>query len=208
MRIVVFGSAGRIGRHVVERALGHGHDVRAFVHTRPLDLVHERLEIEIGDVLVEDDVVRAVEGRDAVVFAVGSGGGHEVRVFSAGIANVLYAMALHGVPRLAAISAAGAFARSDKRLSLSFRMLVATSLRGTYADLERMEQSIAASGVEWTIVRPAGLSDDPPCGHYRVSQDGSILPKMRRVSRGDVAALALKAVETGAFTTRTLLVAG
>ena len=33
MRILVIGAAGRTGRLVVEQALGHGHDVRAFTHT-------------------------------------------------------------------------------------------------------------------------------------------------------------------------------
>jgi len=109
---------------------------------------------------------------------------------------------------LVAISAAGVFARKDSRIALSFRALIATVLRPVYDDMERMEQRIAASGVGWTIVRPTALSDEEATGDYRVSLDGSLLPKAKRISRADVAALALKAIETGAFEGKTLVIAG
>lgn len=207
MRILVIGAAGRTGRHVVEQALGHGHEVRAFVHSAGLDLTHPRLECVRGDVTVAEDVEPAVAGCDGVVFAVGNGG-PAAQVYSQGIGAVLYGMALHGVPRLSAISAAGVFARGSNRLSLAFRALIATRLRGVYDDLERMEQLIAASGVEWTIVRPYGLTDEPPTGDYRLTRDGSLIPKGGRISRSDVAGLALKALETGAFAFQTLTIAG
>jgi len=207
MRILVIGAAGRTGQQIVEQALGHGHSVRAMTRSTGLPLAHARLEIVSGDVLDFDAVSAAVEGMDAVAFAIGSGGGRNVRVYSEGIGNVLHAMALHGVDALVALSAAGVFARGDKRLSMGFRAMMATVLKPVYDDMERMEQRIAASGVSWTIVRPVGLSDEPATGQYRLSLDGSLLPKATRVSRADVAALALKALETGSFDRMTLVIA-
>ena len=206
MRILVIGGAGRTGAHIIEQALGHGHDVRALQHVTPVSVTHPRLEVVSGSVLDADAVAAAVEGMEAVASAVG-GGGNPGGVYSEGVANVLYGMALHGATRLAAVSAAGVFARKDPRIAMGFRLLIATALRGVYDDMERMEQRIAASGVEWTIIRPVGLTDDPATGHYRVSGDGSMLPKATRIARADVAALALKALETGAFDRRTLLIA-
>lgn len=208
MRILVIGAAGRTGRLVVEQALGHGQDVRAFEHVTGVGLSHPRLERVRGDVLTFEDVEPAAAGCDAVVFAVGSSGGRDVRVHSEGIANVLHAMAVHDVGRLAAMSAAGAFARKDPRIALGFRTMIATVLKPVYDDLERMEQRIAASGVEWTIVRPSGLSDGEQTGEYRLSLDGSVLGKAARVSRADVAALLLKSVESGSFPRRTIAIAG
>jgi len=207
LRILVIGAAGRIGRIVVEKALGHGHDVRAFVHQTPLALAHPRLEVVSGDVVRFEDVERAVTGCDAVVFAVASGGARDSRIHSEGVGHVLHAMAAHEVTRLAAVSAAGVFARKDPHLSVGFKAMISTVLRATYDDLERMEQRVAASGVSWTIVRPVGLSDAPSTGHYRVSLDGSILPKSARIPRTDVASVLLKAVETGTFDRHTLLIA-
>lgn len=206
MRILVIGAAGRIGRHVVEQALGHGHDVVGFVHSADLSVTHPRLTVVRGDVRNADDVISAIDGCDAVAFAVGSAAG--AKVHSEGIANVLYGMALHGATRLVAVSAGGVFARTDRRLSLAFRALIATTLRAVYDDLERMEQLIAASGVEWTIVRPSGLSDEPASGHYRLARDGALLSKASRIARADVAGVVLKALETDAFVFQTLAVAG
>jgi len=205
MRIAIFGATGRTGRFVVEHALGHGHDVRAVQHVRPIELTHPRLEVVKGDVRAFDDVLAAVQGCDAVIMAVGSGSGH---LYEQAAAALVHAMAIAEVPRLAAMSAAGTFARADRGLSLGFRALIATSLKATYSDLEAMEQRIMASGLEWTIVRPAGLSDAPPTGDYRVSRDGRIPPKIERITRSDVAAILLKSVETDSFVKRALVVSG
>lgn len=207
MRILVVGAGGRTGSQIVEQALGHGQEVRAFVRASRPDLVHPRLEIVSGDATCFEDIDAAMQGIDAVAFAVGSSG-RGVDVYSAGIANVLHAMASRDIGKLVAVSAAGVFARTDSRLSLGFRALIATTLKPVYDDLERMEQRIAASGVEWTIVRPVGLSDGPKTGRYRTSVDGSLLAKASRISRADVAAFALKALETHAFARSTVVLAG
>jgi putative NADH-flavin reductase len=207
MRILVVGAAGRTGQQIVEQALGHGHTVRAMVRSTELVLAHDRLEVVKGDALDFDTVNAAVEGVDGVAFAVGSGGGRDIRVYSEGIANVLHAMAAHDVSSLVAVSAAGAFDRKAPELGMGFRAMLATVLKPVYDDMERMEQRIAASGVSWTIVRPVGLTEDPATGHYRLSLDGSLLRKASRVSRADVAALCLKALETGSFDRMTLVIA-
>lgn len=206
MRVLVLGAAGRTGRHVVRQLTGHGHEVLAFTHQAPLRISHPLVREVTGDVTDFAAVDAAVAGCDAVVFAVGSGAVGGVR--SAGISNVVHAMAVHEVDVVVALSAAGAFARNDSRLSLPFRIQIATRLRAAYDDFEAMEQRLAASGLAWTIVRPAGLTDGPQTGGYRISQDGALLPKASHVSRADVAALMVKAIETGAFARRTLAIAG
>lgn len=207
MRVLVIGAAGRTGRLVVEQALGHGHEVRAFVHDAPLALEHPRLETVIGDAHDFDTMSEAVEGMTAVAVTVGgtSRGGRPVNEGT--IASVIYAMALHEVHRLAALSAAGTFARKDPNLGLSFRALMATVLKSTYDDLEAMERRIMASDLDWTIVRPVGLSDGPGTGDYRVSRDGTIPRKVSTISRADVAAVMLKSLETDLYRRRAIVVA-
>lgn len=208
MRVVVFGAAGRTGRLVVSKALGHGHQVRAFQHTSSLEIESEHLVKVRGDVLDFDTVSAAISGADAVAFALSSGSGPRAGVHEAGIANVIHAMAENGVSRLAAMSAAGVFDRSSRILSPAFRLLIATTLRRTYDDLEAMERRIVASDLTWTIVRPSALSDAPPTGRYKVTLDGSLVPHAERISREDVAAVLVKALETDVYTRRTIVVAG
>lgn len=206
MRLIVFGAAGRTGRLIVAKALGHGHSVTAFVRKTPLGPEHPRLTSVVGDVRGADAVRRVMVDHDAVAFALSAtkGGAH---IHEAGIANVIYAMAEQRVARLAAISAAGTFDRGDSRLSLGYRAMVATTLRAVYDDLEAMERRIMATDLAWTIVRPVGLTDEPATGHYRVSLDGSLLPKAKSISRGDVASLAVKALETDTYWRRAVVIA-
>ena len=206
MRIVVFGAAGRTGRLIVERALGHGHEVKAFVHTTPLELEAPGLTTVSGDVRDLDAVMDAVEWQQAVAFALSRGAEAGTDIHEAGIANVIHAMAEHLVSRLAAVSAAGTFARKDKRLSLAYRALMTTTMRSVYDDLEAMEMRIMSSDLDWAIVRPVGLTDDPPTGQYRVSLDGTILDKSGRISRADVASLVVKALETDTYVRRTVVI--
>jgi putative NADH-flavin reductase len=207
MRVLVIGAAGRTGRLVVEQALGHGHDVTAFVRDTDLDAAHPRLTHLRGDVLDFDAVSGAVAGHSALALAVGRGGRSAAGLHEAAAGNVIHAMALHGASRLAVLSAAGAFARTDPNLSFGFRAQIATTLRSLYDDLERMERRVMASDLDWTIVRPVGLSDTPATGHYRISRDGSIPAKVSRISRADVAAVMLKALETDLYRRRAVVVA-
>ena len=64
-----------------------------------------------------------------------------------------------------------------------------------------------ASDLDWTIVRPVGLTDEPASGSYRISRDGSLLPKATRISREDVAALVVKALETDIYHRRAVVIA-
>ena len=127
MKVVVFGATGRTGVHVVTRSLGHGHDVTAFAHRQPMSLKHPRLTVLTGDVRDFVAVSAAVGGQHAVAFALSQADGAGADIHEAGIANVIHAMAADDVARLAAVSAAGVFARTDRRLSLGYRALIATT---------------------------------------------------------------------------------
>lgn len=207
MRVVVFGAAGRTGGLVVGKALGHGHEVVGFLHKSQLPVESERLKKVVGDVRDLEAVRSAIAGADGVVFALSSGAGVREHVHEAGIANVIYAMAENAVPKLAVMSAAGTFDRASHHLSAGFRLLMATTLRKTYDDLESMEKRIMASDLAWTIVRPYGLSDAPQTGRYRVSMDGALFQKSSRIPRGDAASLLLKAIETDTYYRRAVVVA-
>lgn len=192
MRILVLGATGGIGRLVVEQALGHGHDVTAFVRDPSgLDIRHDRLTVVAGDVTDSAAVRQAMEEVDAVVSALGSRGERPVRVYSDGIANTIRAMTARGVRRLVVVSASGIGADASE-LSLAARaMRRATKMRPVYEDMERMEGDVMLSDLDWTIVRPAALTGGPLTGTYRIVE-GHTVPNGSKVSRADVAALLLK----------------
>jgi putative NADH-flavin reductase len=196
MRIAVIGATGGTGRELVRQGLGHGHDVVAFSRSADtLGIEHERLTTIAGDVLSGDGLSAAVRGAHAVLFTVGGSGIRgEIRVYSDGVHNVIGAMREFASDRLVAVTAAGVGVQSDPEARVSLRLrYMRYMLRDIYADMERMEDEIMLSDVNWTIVRPAGLTDGPLTGEYRVAE-GRTLPGGSRISRADLAAFMLKAL--------------
>lgn len=205
-RILVLGASGRLGRLVVEQALGHGHQVVAFVRDRSrLGIEGEKLSVIEGDATDARSVAAAVEGCDAVISALGAIGGR-VNVYSDGVANAIHAMSARGVRRLVVVSSSGVGAAAGD-LPLTLRaMRVLPGMRAVLDDMERMEGDVMLSDLDWTIVRPSGLTDGPITGVYRVVE-GSFVPKGSTVSRADVAALLLKCAESDRYAHRAVAVA-
>ena len=73
MNVIVFGSNGGIGHHVVEQALSAGHTVTA-VARRPesVTIKHPQLTVRRGDVLDPASVTPLLAGQQAVVSAIGT----------------------------------------------------------------------------------------------------------------------------------------
>jgi len=189
MRVLVLGSSGASGRRILERALACGHHATAFA--RDLSTVaveHPRLALAAGDVTVASTVESAVVGHDAVVWAIGGrdrlrdprGASQRAGVCAVGTANVLAAMTRGGARRLICQSSWGV-ADGRRRAPLLFRRLVFPLVLGDeLADKAEQERLIRASDRDWTIVRPARLTDAPGTGRYRAA------PELRFTTRAHV----------------------
>ena len=196
MNLVVFGATGGTGRCLVEQGLAAGHRLAALVR-RPeaVGRLHGDVSVVAGDVLDPAAVLQAVKGQEAVVWAIGgqdpvrtalSGRQRQREVCTRGSANVLDAMAEHGVRRLVALSSWGA-GESRSRMPLPFRLFVVPLLlRTELADKARQEALIRASTADWTIVRPSRLTDGERTGSYRVGPALAYSPRSS-ISSADVA---------------------
>jgi uncharacterized protein YbjT (DUF2867 family) len=72
---------------------------------------------------------------------------------------------------------------------------VASAMFGkVYADLAQMEDVLAGSGLDWTVVRPPQLTDKPFTGRYRTAYAQNIRGGWS-VSRADVAHLMLRVLD-------------
>lgn len=207
LRLLVLGAGGRTGRLVVKQALGHGHDVTAFVRDPArLGISNERLTVVVGDATQAGDVQAALAGRDAVVSTLGSGGERPVHVYSDGIANTIRGMTARGMTRLVALSAVGV-GTDGSGLPFAQRALrKLPSMRAICEDMERMEGDIMLSDLDWTIVRASSLTDGRFTGVYRVVE-GPVVPKGSQIARADVAAFLLKCAEGERYLRRAVAVA-
>lgn len=202
-RLLVFGGSGRTGRLFVAEALAAGHEVDAFV--RDPDRLGESTDVPglavlSGDVTHPADVAPAVASArpDVVVSLIAPRHERDELLYSVGTAAIIAAMDGAGIKRLIAVSAEGVrVARGELPLGYQAVMLY-PGLGGIYDDIGLMEDEVMASDLDWTLVRPAVLTDGAATGQYRVVE-GDTVPGGMRVSRADVSAFLLRIVETGEF---------
>ena len=151
------------------------------------DLHAAGVEPVLCDLEGDEDVGAAVSGADAVVFAAGAGpgsGAERKRTMDLGGAVKLIDAALtEGVRRYVMVSAMGAAdppAEGDDVFGGYLRAKAGA------------DEALRASGLEFTIIRPGGLTDGPPTGLVRVGErlDRGEIP------RADVAAVILACLDS------------
>lgn len=195
MKFVIFGANGPTGRLAVEQALAEGHDVAAVTrHPDSFPVRSPGLRVVTADVLDAASVDRAVDGGDTVISAVGVPYTKErVTVFSDGAANIVKAMCAHGVRRLVCVSSIGVTGEPAPGETIFFRKVIGPVLlkmgRSLYQDGARMEEVVRSSGLDWTIVRAAGLFDGAGVTRYQAGPPP--LPG-RFTSRRDLADLLVR----------------
>ena len=199
MQLTVLGATGGTGAQVVEQALAAGHRVLVGLRgpTRPMP---DGVDVVQADVLDPSTLAAAIPpGTDAVLFAIGSASGRwPTTVYSQGMVHVLGAMGGVGVRRVVALSATPVTAVSEVGVLERWVLfpLLWQFFGGSYADMGRMEESLAGSGVDWTVLRPPRLMDGPMTGGYRRGLDGH-LAGGRSISRADLAHAMLSSVTEG-----------
>jgi putative NADH-flavin reductase len=198
MKVVIFGSTGKTGVELVKQALEQGHSVTAFVRDPArLAVENDNLTIVTGDVFNPSSVVKAIEGQDAVICALGAGSDlKKTTVRTTGTINIINSMQKNNIKRLIVVTAMGV-GESWNTLSLFNKFFFATLLRSSRDDHETQEAAVKESGLDWTIVRPSGLTETPRTGIYDVGEN--ILATTSKIARADIADLILKEVEENAL---------
>lgn len=193
------GGTKGIGLATVDEALRRGIAVRAMA--RGADTMTRQdagLEWFAGDAQDRADVARALDGVDAVIFALGIKESvamlwQPVSLFSDATRILLPAMETARVSRLLAVTGFGA-GRSKAAMSRPERMGHRALLGRPYADKDVQEAIVAASSLDWTIVRPVILTHGARSGKVAVRDDPATW-RNGLISRADVAVYLLDAVE-------------
>lgn len=193
MRVVIAGGHGQIAL-IVERLLTEaGHEAVGIVRSadQTADLAAVGAETLVLDLEHVDlgALAAALAGADAVVFAAGGGP-------SSGAARKLT------VDRDAAVLLADAAARAGIRRYVMISAISADSFDPESDEVFQVylrakseaDTALRSRDLDWTIIRPGGLTDDPPTGRVQVAEtvgSGSI-------PRADVAAVVVEVLLSGA----------
>lgn len=195
MKTIVFGATGTVGKLAVEEMLAAGHDVTAFARSpEKLGLAHPNLKLAAGDALDAETVAAAIAGQDAVIVTLGAGMSRRSRIRSEGTLNVIRGMQRHGVARLVCQSTLGAHESWDNLNFFWKRIMFGGLLRPVFRDHELQEQLVRASGLNWTIVRPAAFQDGPATGAFREGFGPAERRLTLKITRADIAAFLTRQV--------------
>ena len=204
MKVVILGATGGTGRELVKQALELGHDVTAFVRDpSKLKLEHEKLSLVQGNMLDAASLEKAVAGKDAVISALGSPGLGKSTDLSEGTANIIRVMDNTGVKRLIFESTVGIDDSRDHAPWIARKFFFPVVLKNIFADKEIQERYIKASDLDWTIVRPARLTNGPRTSNYRIGNEINENAVSKTISRADTAEFMLKQLTDDKFIRKT-----
>jgi uncharacterized protein YbjT (DUF2867 family) len=176
-RIAVVGGHGQVARHLLVALRRSQHEPVALVRREEYRAELESLGAEVRLLDIEnqdaDAFATAFAGCDAVVFAAGGGpDGNKERKRTVDLEGSLKSIdgaRQAGISRFVQVSAIDVDAPVPEERGDVWR---------AYVEAKRdADAALRASGLDWTIIRPGRLTDDPPTGLVSLGPD---------VARGDV----------------------
>ena len=188
LTVLVAGAHGRIGQRLVRRLAESGHRPRGLIRKPEQAARIEELggEPVVADLEADGFDPAVVDGADAIVFTAGAGAGsgdaRKETMDYGGAARLVDAAEARGVPRFVIVSAMGA---ADPESAPE-------AMRPYQRAKGKADDRVRASALEWTVVRPGGLTDHPGRGTVDVAPE---LGRGGEVSRDDVAEVILAALE-------------
>lgn len=195
--IAVIGASGSTGRLACEHANAAGADVIAIDRDEPDPA--DRLEdvrYRRADVL-KGDLTSALEGCDAVISTLGlpftaKNALDPPPLYTRGTERIIQTMNELNIRRLAVISAA--FVTEQPALPTWFSMTVVPALSRILDQMREMERTIETNpALDWTIVRPGWLLDEPAQGTLLTGEER--LPEGAfRCREGDLARFLVESV--------------
>jgi uncharacterized protein YbjT (DUF2867 family) len=190
--VLVAGATGGTGQEVVEQALAQGLRVRALVRdeAKARMLFGDRVQYAVGDVREPRTLKRAVKGVGQVISALGANVQRDPEnspelVDYAGVKALAEAAKAAGVSQFILVSSMGV-THPDHQLNAMLGNILSWKLKG--------EDAVRATGINYTIVRPGELTNEPGGRRGVRIMQGDPVEGEGTISRSDVASLLLSAI--------------
>jgi uncharacterized protein YbjT (DUF2867 family) len=195
MDVLVAGGHGQVALHLLRLLAERGHHARGLI--RNPDHAPDVQRIGAVPVLCDletDEAVPHIGAAEAIVFAAGAGPGsgpeRKRTVDYGGAVKLIEAAEELGVRRYLMVSSMGAGDPAS----------APEAMRAYQQAKHDADEALAASGLDWTIVRPGGLTDVPGSGRVAIAER---LGRSGSVPREDVALVLLECLTTRATVGRT-----
>lgn len=190
-RIAVVGAHGKVGQLVLRLAVERADEAIGVIrnpdHIPELEQLGAEAQIVDIESATAEELAQAFVGADAVVFSAGAGGDsgptRKRTVDYGGSVLTAEAARIAGVKRVVQVSAIGV----DEPLGDDVEEGWAA-----YVQAKReADEQLRATDLDWTIIRPGGLLDEPATGSVQLAER----TERGSISRADVAAVVLAAID-------------
>lgn len=168
MRILLLGATGRTGKWVLQQALEAGYNVHVLARNTGRITPHKNLKIIEGDVTSTKDLSEAIEGCSGAISCLNVSRTSDIpwsplrtpaQLMSNCISSLLQVVEADSTIRIIVCSAWGV-AETRNDIPGWFRWFIDNSNIGVaYKDHEKQEALLENSELNWTIVRPVGLTN-------------------------------------------------
>lgn len=204
MKVLILGATGRTGKWLVSSALERSYEVNCLVRPESRSKIEEEpVNIVEGTPLDRDALAEASAGCDALVSALNVSRKSDFpwakmrtpEDFLSEVMKNIIAIAADSGPRRVVICTAWGVGETFEDLPRWFAWFIRNSNIGiTYADHERQEKLLRQSDLDWTVVRPSGLTNSKKDRKIRESYSNKPRPSLM-ISRKSVAQFMIEAIE-------------
>ena len=194
-KILVFGATGKTGLEVIKQSLALGHTVTAGARNAAPLAAFSGLQIVKGDIydlgFLKETLLTARP--DAIITCLGVHGTNafnRTKLYSETMTNIVGAMQASGVTkRIVCISSWGSKKAKENAWFLDW-LLKPILFSGFIHDMALMETILEKSNLDYTIVRPPGLTDKPATGKVIIEENLYQNTKGKwTITRADLAAV-------------------
>ena len=177
MKIAVLGASGQTGQHVVSLGLQQGHSVTAVVRNPDkLQQKHDNLSVVKASIFSTEELTEAFSGHDAVVSVLGFSRSPPVTGYTEAIRVTVAAMRASSVKRLVVLTAFYTDIVSGSHGGFFVNWILIPFIKRKLKNRREMELWLEAevTDLEWTVVRPGGLSNQPLLDQTPVQEEGAM----------------------------------
>ncbi|XP_072289806.1 uncharacterized protein [Eucyclogobius newberryi] len=217
MKIAVLGATGQTGQHLVQQALQQGHTVTAVVRSpEKVTVQHDNLKVVKANIFSSDSLKDNFKDQDVVMSCLGF-----PTSFFSGVTG--YTLSMHAmvkamreakVNRLITMTSWYTEPNSGTQSSYMIRFLLLPMIRSVLTNMFQMEQFLQTTNdIEWTVVRPPGLRNQPASALDFLTHEGyfvpdnSGIPVGSAVARGDVARFMLSLLNNNTWIKKAVAIA-
>lgn len=203
MRILILGATGRTGKLVLKTALDEGYEVNCLARNSSRIPTADNLQLFEGNPSQLEDLEKAMKGCEYVINVLNISRTSDFPwaklrtppTFLSDVMKKLIPLAEKQQVKALIVCSAWGVAETKNDIPFWFRWMIDYSNIGiAYRDHERQEELLAKSSLNWTIVRPVGLTNFSKEEKIRLSLNNSPKPSLM-ISRQSLAKFLLQCIQ-------------